>query len=96
MLRHNTVYNHDGFYVSVAYNITYDNGDLSKLIDETALVFEENGRKRYWILKHDVHSIYEGLTLEQAKAVYRQEHIKGKAGFWTDYSHKEEVTEDNL
>lgn len=89
----NTVYNHDNYYVSVAHESTYDGApEPDNLISETALVFNDaTGKQRFWILKHDVHSIYDGLSLEEAKSLYKQEHEKGNAAFWTDYN----FTNDN-
>ena len=77
----NTVYKHKGYYVSVAYKSTYHN---DVLIDETALVFKEKNRKRYWILKNDVHEIYDRLSLKDAKKVFAKEFIKGNSAFWSD------------
>lgn len=86
----NTVYEHDSFYVSVAYNSTYDGPSPDgNLIDETALVFRDNcGLIRYWILMHDVHEIYDGKTLAEAKAEYRKRHHAGEAAFWSDYENE--------
>jgi hypothetical protein len=68
VLSKNKKIQHEGFYISVARNASYDNN--SKLVDETALVFEENGEKVFWTLKHDVSSSFDGLTLDQAKKTF--------------------------
>lgn len=83
----NEIEYHKGYYVSVAYGSTFD--DDGKRINETALVFEENGRNRYWILKHDVSDIYEGKTLEEAKDIYRSRH-ENEACFWSDYDEEKD------
>lgn len=80
----NEVIKYKDFYVSVAFNSTY--GDDMTLVDETALIFEQNGRRRFWILNHDVRDIYKDCkNLEEAKDVFRREYKKGNGAFWSDY-----------
>ena len=87
----NDVVKKDGFYISVAFKSTL--GDGLEEIDETALVFTEDGRQRFWILKHDVRGIYDQAhTLEEAKAIFLREVAKGNEAFWSDY----DPASDNL
>ena len=73
----------EGYRVSVAFNCTMDTD--GSYIDETALVFDDKGKTRFWILKYDVRNIYDGKTLEEAKNIYREEVNKGNIAFWSDY-----------
>lgn len=87
----NEVIQHKGYYVSVAFNSTF--GDDLKYIDETALVFNQRGKRRFWILKHDARGIYSGLSLLEAKRLFVREAKKGNQAFWSDYdSKKDKIT----
>lgn len=84
-------YEHKNWWISVAYNSTYA-GLSRQLIDETALVFiQKNGKRRFWILQHDVHEIYQGVkSLRKAKDIYIREHNKGNCAFWSDYNEEKD------
>lgn len=76
------------YYISQINNSTYESN--GKLIGETALVFTEKGKKRFWILKYDRTDDYKKISsLKKAKEFYAREHNKGQCAFWTDAEQEE-------